>query len=68
VITDGSPILSDLAVTAAELRVPVLAGIRDARIRLVTGMRARVDAAQGTLAVLAAEDHAVPELAAQAQS
>ena len=36
--------------------VPVLAGVRDARTRLVTGTRARLDTAAGTLTVLAAED------------
>ena len=46
----------------------MLTGVRDALTRLVTGMRARVDATQGTLTVLAAEDDAVAELAAQAQS
>ena len=68
VITDDGPCLGDPAVAVAELGVPVLAGVRDAATRLVTGMRARVDAAQGTLTVLGVEDHAVEELAAQAQS
>jgi phosphohistidine swiveling domain-containing protein len=68
VITDDSPTLSDLAVTAAELGVPILAGIRDAGTRLVTGMRARVDGAAATLTVLAVADDAEPELAPQAQS
>ncbi len=65
VIVDDGPFLADPAV---ELGVPVLAGVRDAGSRLVTGMRARVDATGGTLTVLAVEDHAVDELAAQAQS
>ena len=64
-ITDDEPHLTDPAV---ELGVPVLAGVRDAGTRLVTGMRARVDATGGTLTVLAAEEQAVDELAAQAQS
>jgi phosphohistidine swiveling domain-containing protein len=68
VITDDGPCFGDPAVTAAELGVPVLAGVRGAATRLVTGMRARVDATQGTLTVLAVEDLAVEELAAQAQS
>ena len=63
-ITDDEPRLTDPAV---ELGVPVLAGVRDAGTRLVTGMRARVDASAGTLTVLPAEDHAVAELTAQAQ-
>jgi phosphohistidine swiveling domain-containing protein len=68
VITDDGPSLADPAVTAAELGVPVLAGIRDAGTLLITGMRARVDAAAGTLTVLASRGDAVPQLAAQAQS
>ena len=68
VITDAGPCLADSAVTAAELGVPVLAGVRDPGARLVTGMRARVDATGGTLTVLAAVEQAVDELAAQAQS
>jgi phosphohistidine swiveling domain-containing protein len=68
VITDDGPCLADPAVTAAELGVPILAGVRGAATRLVTGMRARVDATQGTLTVLAGEDHAVEELTARAQS
>ena len=64
-ITDGGPCLTDPAV---ELGVPVLAGVRDAGTRLVTGMRARVDATGGTLTMLADEDDAVDEMAAQAQS
>jgi hypothetical protein len=51
-----------------ELGFPVLAGVRDPGTRLVNGMRARVDATGGTLTVLAAEDHAVDGLAAQARS
>lgn len=68
VIIDDGPCLADLAGIARELGVPVLTGVRDALTRLVTGMRVRVDATQGTLTVLAAEEAAVAELAAQAQS
>jgi phosphohistidine swiveling domain-containing protein len=68
VIIDDGPCLADPASIAAEMGVPVLTGVRDALTRLVTGMLARVDTTQGTLTLLAAEDHAVDELAAQAQS
>ena len=67
VITDDGIGLVDQALTAAELGVPVLAGVRDAGTRLLTGMRARLDATGATLTLLAVEDHAVDELAAQAQ-
>jgi phosphohistidine swiveling domain-containing protein len=60
VITDDGLCLADPAV---DLGVPVLTGVPDACTRLVTGMRARVDATAGTLTVLAGD-----ELAARAQS
>ena len=53
VITDDGPFLADPAV---EFGVPVLAGVPDACTRLVTGMRARVDATDGTLTVLAEDE------------
>jgi rifampicin phosphotransferase len=65
VITDDGPCLADPPVA---LGVPVLAGVRHAVTRLVTGMRVRVDATGGTLTVLAAEERGVDELAARAQS
>ncbi|HTY27761.1 MAG TPA: hypothetical protein VMD51_06395, partial [Mycobacterium sp.] len=68
VITDGSPALGDPAATAADLGIPVLGNVADARARLVSGMRARVDATAGTLTVLGVEDDAVAELATQARS
>ena len=68
VITDSSPSLGDPAGTAAALGIPLLGAVAEAGIRLVNGMRVRVDAKAGTLTVLAVEQDAATEFAAQAQS
>ncbi|MFT4127477.1 MAG: phosphoenolpyruvate synthase [Gordonia sp. (in: high G+C Gram-positive bacteria)] len=54
VIERGSP-LTHVAIVARELGVPTVVGVRDATTRLRTGMRVRVDGAQGRVTVLAAE-------------